>query len=85
MKLINIDKTLTKKYFDMDKTILYCKLMPYKNNTCIKVYTENGEPIGDIEETEIDKYLQKESEVLYIKENFNDETGLMELSIETLI
>ena len=85
MKLINIDKNLAKKYLNMDKTILYCKLMPYKNNTCIKVYTEEGEPIGDIEESYVSEFLNEESIVLFIKEEFDDNTGLFDIIINNYL
>lgn len=85
MKLVNVDKTLAKKYLNNDKTCLYCKLVPYKNNTCIKVYTEDGEPIGDVEESFVSQYLQKESEVLFINEEFDDDSGLFDITIKTII
>lgn len=82
MKLINIDKDLAKKYLNKDKTIIYCKLMPYKNNTCIKVYTEDGEPIGDIEESFVSEFLNENSIVLFISEEFDDNTGLFDIIIK---
>lgn len=85
MTLVNIDTSLARKYVNMDKTLLYCKLMPYKNNTAIKVYTEEGEPIGDVPENEVANYLGKQTEVLFIRENFNDDTGLIDLVIETMV
>lgn len=78
MKLINTDKELLKKYINMDKTILYLSLVPYKNNTCIKAYTEDGEPIGDVEENCISEYLNKQTVVMFLKQNLNDDTGLYE-------
>ena len=85
MKLINIDKLLVKKYYDMDKTVLYLSLIPYKNNTCIKAYTEEGEPIGDIEENFVDEYISKDKVVMFINQSLDDETGLFEYTITTLI
>ena len=85
MKLVNIDKNLAKNYINNDKTVLVCKLMPYKNNTCIKVYTEEGEPIGDIEESFISQYLQKDSEVFFVSEEFDDDTGLFDIVIKTIV
>lgn len=85
MKLVNINKNLAKKYLNNDKTILVCSLKPYKENTQIKVYTEEGEPIGDVEENSITEYLSKNSVVLFINENFNDDTGLFDIEIKTLI
>lgn len=85
MTLINIDTSLVKKYYNNGETLLYCSLMPYKNKTAIKVYTKEGEPIGDIPEDEISNYLSKETEILFIKEKFNDDTGLIELVVETML
>ena len=84
MKLVDIDKSLAKKYLNNEKTVLVCKLIPYNNNTKIKVYTEDGEPIGNIEENFINEYLNKSSEVLFINETFNDNTGLFDIEIATL-
>ena len=83
MKLINIDNNLAKKYFDMDKTILYVSLVPYKNNTCIKVYTDNGEPIGDVEEGCINEYINQDKIVVFISQVFDDETGLFSFEINS--
>lgn len=85
MKLVNIDKLLVKKYYDMDKTVLYLSLIPYKNNTCIKAYTEEGELIGDIEENFVDEYISKDKVVMFINQSLDDETGLFEYTITTLI
>lgn len=85
MKLIDIDKQLVKKYYDMDKTVLYLSLVPYKNNTRIKAYTEEGEPIGDIEESFVPEYLSKDKVVMFINQSSDDETGLFEYTVATLI
>lgn len=85
MKLINIDKNLIKKYYDNGKTVLYVKFRPYKNNTCIKVYDEENNPIGDIEESEIENYLNKDTEVLFINQEFNDDTGLLDFIVGTIV
>ena len=85
MKLIDIDKQLVKKYYDMDKTVLYLSLVPYKNNTCIKAYTEEGEPIGDIEESFVAEYLTKDKVIMFINQSLDDETGLFEYTVTTLI
>ena len=85
MKLINIDKSLAEKYINNDKTILMCKLIPYKNNTCIKAYTEDGEPIGDIEESYVSEYLQRDSVILFISKEFDDDTGLFNIIIKTMV
>lgn len=85
MKLVNTDNQLLKKYYDMDQRVLVLNLVPYKNNTCIKAYTENGEPIGDIEEEYISQYLYEKSVVTYIEQILNDETGLFEFVIKSYI
>lgn len=84
MKLVNIDEKLTKKYFEEDKKLLYITLVPYKNNTCIKAYTDEKEPIGDVEENFILEYLKKDKEIMFINEVFNDDTGLIEYTISTM-
>lgn len=83
MKLVNIDNTLAKKYYEMDKTIIYVSLVPYKNNKCIKVYTDNGEPIGDIEESYISEYLNQDKIIMFISQVFDDETGLFNYEIKS--
>lgn len=85
MKLVNIDKQLAKKYYDRDTNLLYLSLVPYKNNTCIKAYTEEGEPIGDVEESYISQYLTKDKEVMFINKVLDDETGLFFFEISTLV
>ncbi len=85
MKLINIDAKLIKKYYDEGKTVLYVKLIPYKNSTCIKAYDEESNPIGDIEESEVENYLNKDTAVLFINQEFNDDTGLIEFKVGTII
>lgn len=84
MKLVNIDENLAKKYFEADNKLLYITLVPYKNNTCIKAYTEEKEPIGDVEESFVQEYLTKDKEVMFINEVFNDDTGLIEYTISTM-
>ena len=85
MKLINIEKSTIQRYIDMNRTVIVCKFMPYKNNTCIKVYTFEDEPVGDIPESEVPNYLGKESEAFCFKQIFNEETGLFEIVAETLL
>ena len=41
MELININKKIIKHYFDKDEIFLECKLLPYQNNSKIKVYYES--------------------------------------------
>ena len=84
MKLININQDLIKKYYDEDKTCLYVKLIPYKSNTCIKAYDEEGNPLGDVEPNEVQNYINKSNEVLFINQSFNDDTGLFEFIVKTM-
>lgn len=85
MKLVNVDENVLKKYFDEGKTVLYLKLVPYKNNTCIKAYSENNEPIGDIEEKSVQEYINKNSVVMFLNQTINDDTGLLEYTVSTMI
>ena len=85
MKLINTNEQLLKKYQKMDKTCLYLTLVPYKNNSCIKAYSDDGEPVGDIEPAFLSEYLNKKNVVMFVNEIFNDDTGLFELVVTTII
>ncbi len=85
MKLINIDTQLAKKYYDTGKNVLYLTLIPYKNNTCIKAYTDEGEPLGDVEENFIAEYITQDKIIMFINQVLNDETGLFEYTINTLL
>lgn len=85
MKLINTNQELLKKLFKNDKSLLYVSLIPYKNNTCIKVYDEDGNPLGDIPEDFISSYVSKNQEILFIKEYIDDDTGLPMYELETMI
>ena len=85
MKLENTDQGLLKKLSDTSKTVVHARLMPYKNNTCIKVYTDEGEPLGDIPENEIQNYIDKATTILFVKTEFNDDTGLYSYIVETLM
>lgn len=85
MKLENTDQSLLKRLNDSSKMVICAKLIPYKNNTCIKAYTEDGEPLGDIPEDEIQNYINKPSEILFVKSEFDDDTGLFSYIVETLM
>lgn len=85
MKVINTNQELLKKLFKNDKSLLYVSLIPYKNNTCIKVYDEDGNPLGDIPEDFISSYVSKKQEILFIKEYIDDDTGLPMYELETMI
>lgn len=84
MKLVNVNQSILKRYYDADKTILCVQYVPYQNSTKIKVYFE-GEPIGDVPEDSVSALLNKDNDVLFIKSEFNDDTGLIELVIETML
>ena len=85
MQVKNVDQTLLKRLARSDKKILYASLVPYKNNTCIKVYDEDGNPLGDIPEEFISSYISKNQEILFIKESIDDDTGLPIYELETMI
>lgn len=85
MKLINTNQELLKKLFKNGKNLLYVSLIPYKNNTCIKVYDEDGNPLGDIPEDFISSYVSKNQEILFIKEYIDDETGFPMYELETML
>lgn len=80
MELININKKIIKHYFDKDEIFLECKLLPYQNNSKIKVYYED-EPIGDIPDDYISDFLNKSTSYFYIDKSFDDATGLFELTV----
>ena len=84
MKLINVNQSQLEKYYNNEQIVLYVKLVPYKNNTCIKVYFE-GEPIGDIPEEFIEEYTNKDSAVLFINKEFDDNTGLFNFIVTTIL
>lgn len=77
--LVEIDKILLKKYYDNSNSILYVKLVPYKNNSRIKVYSEENEPIGDIAEEDVDEIMGKNTGIVFLNSELNDDTGLYEI------
>lgn len=85
MKLKNVDQSLLQKLVENDKKILYVSLVPYKNNTCIKVYDEDGKPLGDIPEEDVSTYINKTNEILFINESFDDDTGLLIYTLGTML
>lgn len=85
MVVKNADQDLLREWNEKDKNVLYVSLVPYKNNTCIKIYDEEGRPIGDIPQEDVPKYLDKKSEVLFINEGIDDETGLPVYSLKTIV
>jgi hypothetical protein len=84
MKVENVDQELLKNFAKNSKTLLYVSLIPYKNNTCIKVYDEEGNPLGDIPQKDIPSYINKSSEVLFIKELIDNDNGLPVYSLGTI-
>lgn len=85
MKLENTDQNVLKKLAQNDKMTLYVSLVPYKNNTCIKVYDEEGNPLGDIPQKDVPSYINKSNEVLFINELIDENTGLPIYILNTLV
>ena len=84
MKVENVNQDSMKRFARDGKTLLYVSLIPYKNNTCIKVYDEDGNPLGDIPQKDILSYINKSNEVLFIKELIDDNTGLPVYTLGTI-
>lgn len=85
MKIINTDQNLLQRIAKNGNTIIYGSLVPYKNNTCIKVYDEEGNPLGDIPQEDILTYLNETQIILFINQVIDDNTGLPIYSIGTII
>lgn len=85
MKVQNTNQELLKNLFKSGKTVLYVSLIKYNNNTCIKVYDEEGSPLGDIPKENIEDYNEKENEVLFINEMIDDNTGLPIYTLGTIV
>lgn len=85
MKVQNTNQAILKKLFEEGKTVLYVSLIKYNNNNCMKVYNEDGEPLGDIPQENIDTYIEKEKEVLFINETIDDNTGLPLYTLSTIV
>ena len=85
MKLENVNQNMLKELAKNDKTILYASLVSYKNNTCIKVYAEDGNPLGDVPEKDVPTYINDKSIVLFIHEAMDDDTGLFIYTLDTNI
>ncbi|MGN1298083.1 MAG: hypothetical protein ACI4VH_06710 [Clostridia bacterium] len=84
MKLENTDQNLLQRLIKNNKTILYVSLVPYKNNTCIKAYDEEGNPLGDIPQKDVPSYINETSVVLFINESIDDDTGLPIYILKTI-
>lgn len=85
MKLENTDQNILKRLAENNKTVVYASLVPYKGNRCIKVYDEEGNPIGDIPEENISEYLSETNIVLFIESNIDNETGLPIYILKTIV
>lgn len=85
MKLENTDQNLLQRLAENDKMTLYVSLVPYKNNTCIKAYDEEGNPLGDIPKENVPLYINKANEVLFIRKSIDDDTGLPSYILETIV
>ncbi len=85
MKVKNTDQELLQKLVRNDKTTIYASLVPYKGNTQIKVYDEEGNLLGDIPEEEISTYIDEEHVILFINEYIDDDTGLPIYILQTLV
>ena len=82
----NTDQAKLKSLYDSDTRLIISNLIAYSNSTKIKVYdSKTGEPLGDVPENEISNYIAKTTEVLYVNEKFNDETGLFYYVLETML
>ena len=85
MQLKNTNQNELRGLYNNDKKVIYASLVPYKNNTCIKVYNEEGNPIGDIPEENINTYINEKSIVLFLNQSIDDDTGLPVYVLETIV
>lgn len=85
MQLKNTDQNLLQRLYNDNKTVIYASLVPYKNNTCIKVYDEESNPLGDIPEEDIDTYIKETSIVLFLNKSIDDNTGLPIYVLGTIV
>ena len=85
MQLKNTNQNELQGLYNNDKKVIYASLVPYKNNTCIKVYDEEGNPIGDIPEENINTYINEKSIVLFLNQSIDDDTGLPVYILETIV
>lgn len=85
MQLKNTNQNELQGLYNNDQKVIYASLVPYKNNTCIKVYDEEGNPIGDIPEENINTYINEKSIVLFLNQSIDDETGLPVYILETIV
>ena len=85
MRLTNTDQDLIKRLAKNGKTILYVSLVPYKNNTCIKVHDEDGNSLGDIPQEDVHKYINETQTILFINQYIDDDTGLPVYTLGTIV
>lgn len=85
MQLKNTNQNELQGLYNNNKKVIYASLVPYKNNTCIKVYDEEGNPIGDIPEENINTYINEKSIVLFLNQSIDDDTGLPVYILETIV
>lgn len=85
MQLNNTNQNELRGLYNNDKKVICASLVPYKNNTCIKVYDEEGNPIGDIPEENINTYINEKSIVLFLNQSIDDDTGLPVYVLETIV
>ena len=85
MKIINTDQNLLKRLERSGKTVLHVSLVPYKNNTCIKVYDEEGNPLGDIPQEDVQTYINETQTILFVGASIDDDTGLPVYTLGTII
>lgn len=73
--LENCDIKYLKQNYNNDKLyIVYLK--PYKNGTKIKVYDEKDNPIGDIPEKKVSKFLKYKIAYISIEHEIDNDTGM---------
>lgn len=85
MQLKNTNQSLLQRLYNDDKKVICASLVPYKNNTYIKVYDEESNPLGDIPDEDIDMYINETSVVLFINKTIDDDTGLPIYVLETMV
>lgn len=85
MILNNTDQGLLQRLSRSGKGLIYGSIVPYKNNTCIKVYDEEGNPLGDIPEEFIVTYINQKTVILFINESIDDNTGLPFYTLGTMV
>lgn len=88
MKAVNLKMDIIKKFINIDKSIIVAQIVPYKNNTKLKLYSNAmdeypNEPLADIPDEDFEQYKDEDIVVMCIKEGFNDDTGEFEITFES--